>query len=209
MTEEQWNHSHRPDKMLLWLVESEATLRKLRLCAVACCSRILPVLDVRCREAVGIAERLADNDSVQQEAKLAEASMMEVRSDVVPERHKQYAARFLLSSRPNYVIRSVHHVAVCQANAKREEREVQCRLIRCVFGTLLFRPITLPPFLLTSRVVRLAQVIYDGRHFGDMPVLGDALEEAGCDNQEVLSHCRSGEGHVRGCWVVDLILGRA
>jgi hypothetical protein len=50
--------------------------------------------------------------------------------------------------------------------------------------------------------------MYDARDFSDMPVLGDALEESGCTDPDILGHCRSGGQHVRGCWVVDLLLGR-
>jgi hypothetical protein len=48
--------------------------------------------------------------------------------------------------------------------------------------------------------------MYDDRDFRAMPILADALEEAGCDNQDILSHCREPGEHVRGCWVVDLVL---
>ena len=41
-----------------------------------------------------------------------------------------------------------------------------------------------------------------------MPILADALEDAGCTNQDILNHCRGGGEHVRGCWVVDLLLGK-
>jgi hypothetical protein len=83
----------------------------------------------------------------------------------------------------------------------------QFAFLRCVFGNP-FRPITLH-FMPTARVVRLAQLIYDQHHFGDMPVLADALEEAGCTDEAILSHCRGRGPHVRGCWVVDLLLGKA
>jgi hypothetical protein len=56
---------------------------------------------------------------------------------------------------------------------------------------------------------KLARAIYDGRAFGQAPFLADALEEAGCDSADVLAHCRSGGEHVRGCWAVDLLLGKA
>jgi hypothetical protein len=59
-----------------------------------------------------------------------------------------------------------------------------------------------------STVVKLAQGIYDERDFDRLPVLADALEEAGCDNTDILNHCRQPGEHVRGCWVVDLILGK-
>jgi hypothetical protein len=51
--------------------------------------------------------------------------------------------------------------------------------------------------------------MYDSRDFSDMPVLADALEEAGCRDAEILGHCKSGGEHVRGCWVVDLLLGKS
>ena len=57
-------------------------------------------------------------------------------------------------------------------------------------------------------VAKLAQAIYDGRRFTKMPYLGDALEEAGCADAQILAHCRGPGPHVRGCWVLDLILGR-
>jgi hypothetical protein len=60
----------------------------------------------------------------------------------------------------------------------------------------------------TANVLALAQAIYDERAFERMPIFGDALEEAGCDNADILQHCRAGGEHVRGCWVVDLILGK-
>ena len=84
------------------------------------------------------------------------------------------------------------------------------RIRREVFGNP-FRPVTLDPNWLTWRdgtVVKLAQTIYDDRRFDLMPILADALHEAGCTNDDILNHCREGGGHVRGCWVVDLILGK-
>ncbi len=55
---------------------------------------------------------------------------------------------------------------------------------------------------------RIAGTIYTDRAFDRLPILADALEDAGCDNAEILAHCRGGGEHVRGCWVVDLILGK-
>jgi hypothetical protein len=49
---------------------------------------------------------------------------------------------------------------------------------------------------------------YDARAFDRLPLLADALEEAGCADADILAHCRSGGGHLRGCWVVDLLLGK-
>jgi hypothetical protein len=77
-----------------------------------------------------------------------------------------------------------------------------------------FRPVALNPSWLTPTVTSLAQAIYDNRqlpsgHFDNMGVLADALEEAGCDNADLLNHCRSAGPHVRGCWPVDLLLGKS
>ncbi len=55
----------------------------------------------------------------------------------------------------------------------------------------------------------LARSIYDDRAFDRLPVLADALEDAGCTDAAILDHCRGPGPHVRGCWVVDLILGKS
>ncbi len=68
--------------------------------------------------------------------------------------------------------------------------------------------ITLAPAWLTPTVQQFAAVIYEEREFDKLLLLGDALEEAGCDNADVLQHGRSGGEHVRGCWVVDKVLGK-
>src|SRR5262249_15547114 len=61
---------------------------------------------------------------------------------------------------------------------------------------------------LTSNVTGLAQAIYDERACARLPILADALEDAGCTTADILGHCRGGGEHVRGCWVVDLVLGK-
>jgi len=76
-----------------------------------------------------------------------------------------------------------------------------------IFGNP-FRPIAIDPRWLTSTVVDLAAVIYQEKAFDRMPNLVDALMDAGCDNDEIIDHCRSGGLHVRGCWLVDLLLGK-
>jgi hypothetical protein len=88
------------------------------------------------------------------------------------------------------------------------EMSVQAGLLRDIIGNP-FRPVTLVRSWLAwneNTVLRMAQSIYDDRAFDTMPVLGDALEDAGCQNAAILSHCRQPGQHVRGCWVVDLLL---
>jgi hypothetical protein len=86
-------------------------------------------------------------------------------------------------------------------------RADHCSLLREIFGNP-FHPVTLDPAWRTPAVMQLARSLYEERRFEDVPVLADALEEAGCTNAEILDHCRSGGDHVRGCWLLDLLLGK-
>jgi hypothetical protein len=88
------------------------------------------------------------------------------------------------------------------------EEQVQVGLLRDIFGDP-FRPATFDPAWRTPTAVALAGQMYESRDFGAMPILADALQDAGCDSEEVLGHCREPKAtHVRGCWVVDLVLGK-
>jgi hypothetical protein len=79
--------------------------------------------------------------------------------------------------------------------------------IREIFGNP-FRHVAFDPKWRTSAVVSLARQMYESRDFSAMPILADALQEANCDNDDILSHCRGRGTHVRGCWVVDLVLDK-
>jgi hypothetical protein len=76
-----------------------------------------------------------------------------------------------------------------------------------IFGNP-FRPVTFPPSWRTDIVLTLARQVYESRDFSAMPILADALQDAGCDNDDILNHCRGDGPHMRGCWVVDLVLGK-
>jgi hypothetical protein len=80
-------------------------------------------------------------------------------------------------------------------------------VLRDLFGNP-FRPVTPHPGWLTPKVVKLTRPIYDEKAFDHLPVLADALEEAGCHDPDILAHCRQPGEHVRGCWLVDLLLGK-
>ena len=81
-------------------------------------------------------------------------------------------------------------------------------LLRDIFGNS-FRPVAIDPAWLTSDVLALARGIYDDKAFDRMPILADALQDTGCDNTDILDHCRDAkQTHTRGCWVVDLVLGK-
>jgi hypothetical protein len=104
-----------------------------------------------------------------------------------------------------------------------QECAAQVGLVHDIFGNP-FRPAAFSAEWRTDTAVTLARQMYESRDFGAMPILADALQDAGCDNPDVLDHCRgvaggdSGEPaggspaqttHVRGCWVCDLVLGKA
>lgn len=95
---------------------------------------------------------------------------------------------------------------------RRKIRADECpelvQLYRCVYGNP-YRPFAVNPSWLTSTVVTLARQMYESRDFSAMPILADALQDAGCDNDDVRRHCQDIEAkHVRGCWVVDSVLGK-
>jgi hypothetical protein len=90
------------------------------------------------------------------------------------------------------------------------EQARQADLLRDIVGNP-FRPSTIDPAWMAWNdrcVERLARVVYEERAFDRLPILHDALLDAGCDDERMLAHCRTAEGHVRGCWVVDLLLGK-
>src|SRR5262249_60440752 len=88
------------------------------------------------------------------------------------------------------------------------EWRAQAELLRDLFGPLPFRAAALSPSHRTPDAVGLATAIYEERAFDRLPILADALEEAGCTDPDVLGHCRAPGPHIRGCWVVDLVLGK-
>jgi len=90
--------------------------------------------------------------------------------------------------------------------ARRGEEDDYLRWLCDIFGNP-FRPIAFDPAWGTEATVGLARGIYDDCAFERMPILADALEEAGCEHADILAHCREPGVHVRGCWVVDLVLG--
>jgi hypothetical protein len=93
------------------------------------------------------------------------------------------------------------------------ERLVQASILRCLCGPLPLRPApAVDHFWLAwngGTIAKLAAAIYEERRFGNLPILADALEDAGCSDAAILAHCRTPGEHVRGCWVVDLLLGKS
>jgi hypothetical protein len=188
-----------------------ASPRKLRLLGVACCARLSDFMpDYRSKRAIETAERFADSQTTPEELSEAQeyARQTEQRR-VWPNVNSQsaaHAATAVAAPPGGFDIFSV--IGWCATAAQqRTERGSQAGLLRDIFGNP-FRPVVFAPEWRTSTAVALADAMYAARDFAHLPVLADALEEAGCDNPDVLAHCRGPGPHVRGCWVVDLVLGK-
>jgi hypothetical protein len=93
-----------------------------------------------------------------------------------------------------------------QVHAQRINREL-CETFRELFGNP-FRPVELGNLLVHQELRQLAQGIYQQNHFQALPILADALEEAGCTGTELLTHLRLGKRHARGCWALDMVLAK-
>jgi hypothetical protein len=93
-----------------------------------------------------------------------------------------------------------------EQTALNAERLTHCAFIRDLFGNP-FRPVAFDPVWRTDTVVCVARAMYESWEFGALPILADALEDAGCTDADILTHLRGPGPHVPGCWVVDVCSG--
>jgi hypothetical protein len=220
MNGEEWLTSIEPTPMLDYLRGIRASDRKLRLYAVACCRRIWRfIIDDCSRKAVEVAEAYADGSVGRERLVLARDEAREVKvilsgPSQTPFQRAANAAfdatrdtgRSASGNAPYEAARALNFED--HNHCKEGELRQQSDLLRCIFGNP-FHPFFLDSAWLTHNVVSIAQTIYHDRAFDRMALLGDALEEAGCDGADIIDHCRSQAEHVRGCWVVDALLGKA
>jgi hypothetical protein len=217
MTEADWLACNDPEPMLQFLCGGQASERKMRLLACACCRRVWDLLtDPRSRRAVEVAERFADRQATPRE--LGEALRDAAKAADLTSWAAYWAANRKLSGPILNVFAAAsalrrqdlqNGVADWDAALALKSRR-QVRLVHEVMGNP-FRPRALGPDWLAweSGVARhLAEGIYQEQAFERMGVLGDALEDAGCTDEVILGHCRGPGEHVRGCWVLDLILDK-
>lgn len=213
MTEAEWNAYTNPQKLLAFL-RGKVSDRKLRLFAVACCRQIWDrVTDERSRTSVTVAELFADGLATPAELQRACHAAFDVSTTTAAAGGAAWAAASACAStsHPDIALRIRGNGGIAWTAAYRAKsgpRLRQCVLLRDIVANP-FRPVTVDPLWLTSNVAALAKRIYDERAFDSLPILADALEDAGCNNTDILNHCRGSGEHVRGCWVVDLILGKS
>lgn len=187
MTETEWLSCTDPRTMLVflrtWQKEAGRKIpgRKLLLFEAACWRRYLH-LDESALAATEAAELIADSG-------------------------QQFTGREFLKALKGAEA-AVGFIAGRSLNARKAERGIQAGLLRDIFGNPFQTYITDPAWLRWSdgTVRKMAQSVYDNRCFETLPIMADALEEAGCTNANMLAHCREGMLHVRGCWVVDCLL---
>jgi hypothetical protein len=217
MTEDEWRSCADPERMIDEL-SAEWVPRKYRLFACACVRRIwFYIHSPRWHHVIELAEQVADGLALESELIALVSHLRESHNPAVLAAEDASSADEDIDGAAGAC---AYHAAEAVANfagrrgtsawdsARRQERSAQAQLVRCVFGLSPLRPIEVPDSSLTPTAVSLAKNVYDNRDFERMPILADALEEAGCTNSDLLNHCRSDTPHARGCWVVDLILGK-
>ena len=208
-----------------------ATNRQMILWACACCRRIGHLFhDPGCLSAILAAEEFADGD-------LTYKDLIAVSNDGSKWHSETLYASGAASVR-SFVTQSCSHLiegvdsafdgtetpflvpaddatrwavsAIREHAGKRaadREKITQCSILRDILGNP-FRPVHCSAHWQTTAVTALANETYDDRRFSNLPEIATALIEAGCDNADILAHCRSEKPHARGCWVVDMILQR-
>jgi hypothetical protein len=228
MTEADWNRSTDPEAMLDWLLDvGKASERKLRLWACGCVRRAWPLLvDRQSQLAVEIGERHADGEASDDELLSAQEDVWQALDE-----HKNHRNRLTHAEAdaataafwaadvayPLCAVLGKLEDATRAAGGHLVERAAHVALARDIFGNP-FHAVALPSSVRTwhdATVVRLAQAAYAERSLpagrldnARLAVLADALEEAGCQVPEVLTHLREESSHWRGCWVLDCLFGK-
>jgi hypothetical protein len=235
MAEQEWLTCLKPQERLDNLPEGKASERKLRLFAVAAWRHLWPRIwnaelqnSRDARKNLELAERLADSQltvwvgEVIQRAPASSGSIFDHSFLSASGRTVASFVCFLGAGLVSQVRKQEAEFVggdsalwcrdpETQNTLELERRAVDSELLlilQDVFGNP-FRPVPFDPGWRTPNVTAVAQAIYEERRFDELPVLADALEEAGCTSADLLSHCRSGGEHARGCWAVDLVLGKS
>jgi hypothetical protein len=229
MTEEQWLACDEMPTMIRCLERVREQTRKLRLFGCACCRRIWSLIphDLNRQAVLSVEEHPEDVDREtfpqgvfsHPELDWALVGSSSVEDECAREPAYwavKYLGRSYYKLTPASCILGVvvrAQQARARGEAKSDEAAAQADLFRDIFGNP-FRPVSLCPDWMMPTVASLAQAAYDERLLSGeldatrLSVFSDSLEEAGCTDEAILSHLRSPGPHVRGCWAVDLILGK-
>jgi hypothetical protein len=227
MTEQEWLECEDIRELLDYLV-GRASSRKFRLFGCACSRRIWHLLvDERSRNAVSVAERYADGLATEEEIDAARRQMVACRNETALRPGSPAvdgwafgAAEAVLfdtpfwnpgaASRGAFTVAWTAAEAAWRVTGEAGPKPEACRqlpLLRDIFENP-YRPAWVDGSGLTPQVIALAETIYVEGWFSGLPILADALEEAGCQDVQILGHLRSGEEHYRGCHILDALLGK-
>ncbi len=231
MDETTWLTAIDPLPMLSYLLAHQATPRKLRLLACGWCRRWWGSLtDQRTRQAIIAAEDYADRRIKRTQLREVALQAGFVVYDAPQFEASAYNAVLLTASdnirrtiRP--ALAALQQMARWEAayecvpgmdertivtEAMQAEQSAQCEVIRELWGNpFRYLPIAEEwQHWNDGTLVKLAQAIYDERNFADLPVLADALMDAGCTDNRLLDHLKTPAGHALGCWALDALLGR-
>lgn len=236
-TEEEWRSCDLPHRIFRLFKGEQVSRRKALLLASAFLRRQWEWPDVvPCRWAVEVMERQADEVVQPDEARAAAVAIQEARlqatsvmggmwwqaSSDSSDQYLDDAWVTAQSTAEAMVIAAGRLVRKMtglpedrpEDEHRADEERAQCDLIRCVLGNP-FRSVILDPAWRNPTVVTLAHAAYQERELPSgtldpvrLAVLADALEDAGCTDPDILSHCRQSNEHCRGCWLVDLLIGK-
>ncbi len=221
MNEADWLASTRPGPMLRHL-RRRASERKLRLFAFACWAPLRHLLlDPRLVPFLESLEVHADGRLVAPDAarRMGLEILTEDTQGLVPSpraaREREFSVRLVLHGlhaeagvTAVQAVRATRDAASWIGNwAVATEARTHSQLLREIFGNP-FRPVAPGAAGLAAAVRQLGEAIYEEHRFGDLPVLADAAEEAGCTDADLLAHLRGPGPHTRGCWALDALLGR-
>jgi hypothetical protein len=218
MTEHEWLAQELVDPgdfdVLLGFLRGKVSDRKLRLFACGC-TRFVEDLrtDRSALRAVEVAERFADGLASAEERDAAlHALPSAIASVITPSGFIPSPVAAALW--PDAMLAAEHAARTvttdcygCYVAYPGVEKDM-LNLFRDIVGPLPFRSMPLDPAWLTTTVQAIAQAVYTDRAFDRLPILADALEDAGCTNADVLNHCRQPGAHARGCWALDLVLDK-
>lgn len=195
--------------VVMWRLNVRASLRQRRLHACGCARLALTRTAARrWLPLVVVAEEYADGAGGP--ARLVEAAG---RGQTLPQPRGAWGDARLMLDLDDALAAQWDQVAEEQTEYAPDHRLYRRVRFRAAVLADIVGPEVPPAFLpawRTSTVTALAAQMYEARDFCTMPILADALQDAGCDNDDILDHCRdSQQVHVRGCWVTDLVLGKS
>lgn len=222
MTEKEWLNAKEMRALREWWRSRKGRdkyARKERLFACACARLWWDHLtDERSRRAVEAAEKFADGliaKTTLARTRAPATAAAHARKGRTPKRgySLESSVQIIMNlGRDDVFVATTFRLLDAAPDLKlctqKESEAAQVALLRDIMGNP-FRKVGFSKEWRTDTAVALAKQMYDSREFSAMPILADALQDAGCNNDDVLNHCREANArHVRGCWVVDLVLGK-